>query len=148
MTVLDAYAVVAFLADEPAGSQVESLLRSRDCITTALSVAEVTDQLIRVRGVDAENAALWIESLSLSAPVPLDASLAARAGRLRAHRYHGTHCSVSMADCVLAVTAQVRDEPLATADPDLLDVCHAEDIATIPLPGTDGTTWTPTARPA
>jgi hypothetical protein len=43
-----------------------------------------------------------------------------------------------MADCIAAETARATHRPLATADPDLLDVCLAERIEIIPLPGSDG----------
>ena len=49
-----------------------------------------------------------------------------------------------MADCIAAETARATRRPLATADPDLLDVCLAERIEIIPLPGSDGTTWSHT----
>jgi hypothetical protein len=49
-----------------------------------------------------------------------------------------------MADCIAAETARTSGRPLATADPHLLDLCRAEGIPTIPLPASDGTTWTPT----
>ena len=48
-----------------------------------------------------------------------------------------------MADCVAAEVARSIGRPLATSDPHLLDVCHAEKIALMALPGTDGATWTP-----
>jgi predicted nucleic acid-binding protein len=47
-----------------------------------------------------------------------------------------------MADCIAAQTARAKGEPLATADPHLLDLCHAENIGTFVLPGSDGTRWT------
>jgi len=42
------------------------------------------------------------------------------------------------ADCIAAQTARSKAEPLATSDPHLLDLCHAEGIATVVLPGSDG----------
>jgi hypothetical protein len=75
--------------------------------------------------------------------VPVDSAAGSAAGRLRARRYHRTRCAVSMADCIAAETARATGQPLATADPDLLDVCHAESIPSLPLPASDGTTWTP-----
>jgi hypothetical protein len=33
--------------------------------------------------------------------------------------------------------------PLATSDPHLLDLCHAESIDTIVLPSTNGSRWSP-----
>jgi hypothetical protein len=48
-----------------------------------------------------------------------------------------------MADCVAAETARATGHALATADPDLLDVCHTERITVIPLAASKGTTWSP-----
>lgn len=39
-----------------------------------------------------------------------------------------------MADCIAAEVARSRAEPLATSDPDLLDLCHVEDVARTVLP--------------
>jgi hypothetical protein len=50
-----------------------------------------------------------------------------------------------MADCVAAEAARARNESLATSDPHLLDACHAEDIARLILPQSNGTTWSPPA---
>ncbi len=69
--------------------------------------------------------------------------LGAAAGRLRACHYHRKRWAVSMADCIAAETARSRNEQLATLDPDLLDVCHAENIARVVLPQSDGSTWSP-----
>jgi hypothetical protein len=50
-----------------------------------------------------------------------------------------------MADCIAAEIARSRNEELATSDPRLLDVCHAENIAHLALPQSDGSTWFPPA---
>jgi predicted nucleic acid-binding protein len=75
-------------------------------------------------------------------PVPVDASLAVAAGRLRARHYHRVRRAVSMADCITAAAARNLAQPLAAADPQLLDLCHHEGIETVVLPGTDGSVWT------
>jgi hypothetical protein len=49
---------------------------------------------------------------------------------------------VSMADCIAAQVANVQADSLATSDPHLLDLCHAEEISTIVLLGSDGSRWT------
>ena len=56
---------------------------------------------------------------------------------------HRTRCSVSMADCIAAHAAGDRAEALATSDPHLLDLCHAEGIGTLVLPASDGSRWAP-----
>jgi predicted nucleic acid-binding protein len=143
VTVLDSYAVIAYLRDEPAADRVRPLLEAGDGMLTAVGLAEVLDHVIRLAGADEDDAVLDLAQLGLLDALPIDADVGNAAGRLRAHRYHRTRCPISMADCIAAETARGTGRPLATADPDLLDVCHTEQIAVIPLPQSDGTTWTP-----
>lgn len=143
MTVLDAYAVIAFLRAEPAAAQVKAILKQGDTDLTAIGVAEVLDHLIRIVGADEDDATLDLAQLGLLDAVPVTPDLGAAAGRLRSRRYHRKRCTVSMADCIAAETARSRNEQLATSDPHLLDVCHAENIAHLVLPQSDGSNWSP-----
>ncbi|MGH3922616.1 MAG: hypothetical protein ACRDTT_07070, partial [Pseudonocardiaceae bacterium] len=68
----------------------------------------------------------------------LDAPTATLAGRLRARHYHRERCAVSLADCVAAATAIMRDRPLATADPALAELLRAEQGKIISLPDSNG----------
>jgi predicted nucleic acid-binding protein len=141
LTVLDAYAVLAFLRAEPAAAQVKTLLKQSDSALTTVGVGEVLDHLIRIIGADEEEATLDVAQLGLLDGILVTPDLGAAAGRLRARRYHRTRCAVSMADCIAAEAARARSESLATSDPHLLDVCHAENIAQLVLPQSDGSTW-------
>lgn len=143
MTVLDAYGVIAYLNDEPAAADVAVLLSSEDCLTTAVGLAEVIDQMVRLKSVDPDELAADLAALGLAAPMAVDGGIARSAGRLRARRYHRLRCAVSMADCVAAAAVRQISEPLATSDPHLLDLCHAEHIATTVLPASNGSVWTP-----
>lgn len=144
MIVLDAYAVLAFLKGETAAPEVRSLLEGPEpTALTVVGLAEVLDHLIRIVGVDEEDASLDLAQLDLLDPVPVDGRAAAAAGRLRARWYHRTRCAVRLADCVAAEAARVLEARLATADPHLLDVCHAEAIETHRLTASDGTVWQP-----
>lgn len=142
MTVLDAFAVLAFLKDEPAAEAVEGLLgqEPRPALT-ALGVAEVMDHLVRLVGVDEEEAVLDLAQIGLADAYGVDAEIASRSGRLRARHYHRRHRAVSLADCVAAEIARDLGLPLATSDPHLLDTCHAEGIAYLALPDTRGVLW-------
>lgn len=148
MTVLDAYAVIAYLRDEHAADQVRPLLETGDGALTAVGLAEVLDHLVRLAGADEDDAVLDLAQLGLLDAIPVDAGTGSAAGRLRARHYHRIRCPISMADCIAAETARATRRPLATADPDLLDICHTEQIDIIPLPGSDGATWSPTPSPA
>ncbi|MCL2779922.1 MAG: PIN domain-containing protein [Actinomycetia bacterium] len=146
MTILDTYAVIAFLNGESAASEVRALLAAGDARQTAIGVAETVDHRVRLSGRSERQAVVDLGLLGLLEAVPVDFAIGADAGRLRARHYHRTRCAVSMADCVAAAVAQSAHEPLATSDPDLLDMCFREGIAVVPLPGSDGSRWTPPAH--
>ncbi|HEY3926139.1 MAG TPA: PIN domain-containing protein [Acidothermaceae bacterium] len=141
--MLDAYAVIAFLRDEPAADEVASLLRSDDASLTSVGLAEVVDHLVRLAGFDEEEVLLDLTELRLNDCVAVDSRAGGQGGRLRARYYHRTRCAVSMADCIAAAIARDRSVPLATSDSHLLDVCQADSIDVIALPRSDGTRWTP-----
>ena len=86
---------------------------------------------------------LDLAQLGLIDAVSVDAMTGAAAGQLRARHYHRTRCQVSLADCVAAEIARSGSQPLATADPHHLDICHAEGIAIAMLPASDGSRWAP-----
>jgi predicted nucleic acid-binding protein len=143
MTVLDAYAVIAYLKAEPAAREVRPLLDNGDAALTAAGVAEVLDHLVRLGGADEEDAVLDLAQLGLLEAIIVDSDLGVAAGRLRARRYHRSRCAVSMADCIAAEAARQTATSLATSDPPLLDLCRIEGIAAVVLTATDGTRWAP-----
>lgn len=143
MTILDAYAVLAFLKNETASSEVEVLVAAGGTSLTVVGLAEVLDHLIHISGADEEDASLDVAELGLDDPCPVGEKVAVTAGRLRARHYHRTRCPVSLADCLAAEVARSEHRCLATSDPALLNVCHDEGIAVIVLPASDGTRWTP-----
>jgi PIN domain nuclease of toxin-antitoxin system len=143
MIVLDAYAVIALLGDEPAADMVQQLLETNDeAALTVLGVAEVINYLVRRAGTEEDDAVLDLGQVGLSTPQPLDVDLAMRAGLLRARHYHRRTCAVSLADCVAIETARALAVPVASSDPHLLDVCAAEGVAFLALPDSTGATWT------
>lgn len=143
MTLLDAYAVIGLLAGEPVAEDIHSLIRQSRCRLTTLGVAEVIDRMARLYDADPDEITVDIATLGLESPTGLDLTTSVLAGRLRARHYHRTARAVSMADCVLAATAQFAAEPLATSDAHLLGLCHDEGILAVPLPGSDGSVWSP-----
>ena len=81
MTVLDAFAVLAFLKEEPAAAKVAELLRNEPRpALTALGVAEVLDHLVRLVGLDEEDVVLDLAQLGLAEAHAVDADLASRGG--------------------------------------------------------------------
>lgn len=142
MIVLDAYAVLAHLKDEPAAPGVAALLDGNDeARLTAVGVAEALDHLVRIVGADPEDAALDLAQLGLAEAIPVDSEGGLRAGLLRARHYHRKDRAVSLADCIAADAARTAEAQIATSDPHLLDLCEAESIDVLPLPGTAGTVW-------
>jgi PIN domain nuclease of toxin-antitoxin system len=142
LTILDSYAVLAFLNNEAAAAEVEALIAAGGAALTVAGLAEVLDHLIRIGGADEEDASLDVAQLRLDDPVPIDGTLAGGAGMLRARHYHRVQCPVSLADCFAAEAARSLSRPLAASDPDLLDLCQDEGIGVVVLTGSDGSRWT------
>ncbi len=143
--ILDSYAVIALLRDEPAAAQVQQLLADNaDALLTVVGLIEVIDRLVRLAAVDPEDAVLDLAQLGLSEPVPLDPDVALRAGLLRARHYHRRNRAVSLADCVAAETARRAGQAVVTSDPHLLDMCEEEAITVVVLPDSRGDVWTTT----
>jgi PIN domain nuclease of toxin-antitoxin system len=135
-TVLDAYALIAFVLDEPAAPDVEALLRRGPTGLTSVNYAEVLDRLVRGRGMPHGEVTSVIGPLldERVERIDTDFRLASAAGLLRARHYHRVRCPLSLADCVcLAAAVGGR---LATADGSMLRTAGVEGIETVPLPAT------------
>jgi predicted nucleic acid-binding protein len=102
-------------------------------------VAEVVDKLIRRHGIDPARLGATLNPLLAESITVLgvDASLAWRAGELRARHYDRKTAALSLADCVLLATAGSDDE-IATSDGAVADTAHKLGIAVIPLPDSSG----------
>ncbi|MGH3503836.1 MAG: PIN domain-containing protein [Nocardioidaceae bacterium] len=139
MTVLDAYAVLAYLRDEASADPVGELLRAPTTLS-AVNATEVIDQLVRVYGRDADHVHADLVMLSHTGMqfAAVTAEVGILAGRLRARHYHRERMAVSLADCVAAATALSTESPLATADPHLAKLIRAEGGKVHALPDTRG----------
>ena len=136
MTLLDAYALIAFLVGGPATQQVRAILREGNAAVATANLVEVLDVSQRVHGVPIPRAVELLEPL-LEGPltaVPLDSAVARRAAEIRARHYHRSSRPISLADAVLIASAQQGDR-IATADPDVLAVAKAEKLESVALPG-------------
>ncbi len=137
--MLDAYALVALLADEPAADTVETLLRTEDCGVVLFNLAEAIDVTHRVHGLGSEEARGAVEPLLsgvLTLVVPTEAH-AWRAAELRIRHYDRRTRPLSLADCFLLAAATV-DDPIVTADPPLADAARDEKLQVIGLPDRAG----------
>ena len=132
MTLLDAYALVAFLVGGPAAPQVRGLLRDGGTAVVTANLAEALDVSARTFGLPIERAMEVLEPLldETLGSVPLDLDRARRAAAIRARHYHRTSRPISLADAILVASAGPGDR-IATADPDVLAVAETEAIGTI-----------------
>lgn len=140
MSVLDAYAVIAYLRGETCADEVIELLRD-PTVLTAVNAAEVVDQLVRVFGQDADDVHADLALLASNGMTlrSVSAELGLEAGRLRARHYHRVRRAVSLADCVAAGAALAERRPLATSDPALAALVREEGGEVHALPAGDGT---------
>lgn len=135
MTLLDAYALIAFLVGGPAATEVRGILREGQAAIASTNLAESLDVSRRVHGLPIGSAMEIIEPL-LEGPltaIALDLPTARRAAEIRSRHYHRSKCPISLADAVLLATARPGDR-LATADPDVLAVAPREEIEPLALP--------------
>jgi predicted nucleic acid-binding protein len=136
VTLVDAYALIAFLVGGPATPQVRAILRGGDAAVATANLVEVLDVSQRVHGLPISRAVEVLEPLleeSLT-PVSLDSTVARRAAEIRAGHYHRSSRPISLADAVLIGSAKPGDR-IATADPDVLAVARAEKVELVALPG-------------
>lgn len=141
MTFLDAYGLVALVADEAAAPEVEALLRAGECRIAAVNFAEAVDVCQRQRGVAPEEVRDALEPLTLSGALGVaasDESEAWLAAALRGRYYHREQSALSLADCFLLAHAVSAGEPLATADPPLAQAARSENVEVVALPDTAG----------
>jgi predicted nucleic acid-binding protein len=141
LTVLDASALVAVLAGEPAAEAVERILRGHNApAIAAVNLAEAIDILVRVIGREPDAVRDRIDWLIAGGLVvePVWLPVARLAAALRAQHYHRTDMPLSLADCVCLATAMHRGANLATTDPALARIARATDIEVIALPDSQG----------
>jgi predicted nucleic acid-binding protein len=138
--VLDAYALVALIADEPAAQIVEDILRAGDAAMTSINLGEAVDVSSRVHGLAEDTLRGIVEPLLLGghlAVIAPDQSSAWRAAHLRTVHYSRSVRPISIADCFLLAAAGL-DDRIATADPSVAEVARAEGIALLALPDSTG----------
>ncbi|MER3409754.1 MAG: hypothetical protein C4306_06590 [Thermoleophilia bacterium] len=138
--VVDAYAIVALIADEPAAQIVEDVLRWGNATMTSINLGEAVDVLCRVHGLPEDRVRAVVEPLilagHLSVIAPSEVS-AWRAAHLRIDYYARDTRPVSIADCFLLAAAGPEDR-IATADPSVAEIARVEGIGVLPLPDSAG----------
>jgi ribonuclease VapC len=138
--LLDAFALIALLRDEPAADEVETIVRRGDAAMSAVNLAEALDVLQRVDGVDrarldALTGPLIGESVGL---LVVDEPTARDGADVRARCYHRSRSPLSLADCLLLAAALHARAAVATADRPLASAARAEGIEITALPDSRG----------
>jgi uncharacterized protein with PIN domain len=139
VTFLDAYALVALVADEPAAHEVEALLRQGNTALTTVNLAEAVDVVGRVHRVAEQDLREIVEPLlsDVIATVRPTETEAWRAADIRARYYDRRTCALSLADCFL-IAATGPNDSIATADPPIAAVARAQGRGVVSLPDTAG----------
>lgn len=140
--ILDAYAVIAYLAGEQAADEVEVLLRDRSDppAISAANAGEVVDRLARVAHIDLGRVLDELHRLRDGGLeiLTIDTFDGLCTGALRQRFYDRRTAQLSLADCA-ALTAAVRyGQRLATADPALAIAARAMSIDVVALPDSTG----------
>lgn len=139
MIALDAYALVAFLADEEARDEVEALFRE-SCIVTSVNLAESLDVLGRVYEIE-ENELRRLVTPLLSDVIGVDVPDQAdawQAASIRRRHYDRVARALSLADCFLLAAAARLGAAIATADPAVAATAREESLELVPLPDSSG----------
>jgi predicted nucleic acid-binding protein len=134
VTLLDAYALIAFLVGGPAASQVRAILREGGATVATANLAEALDVSQRLYQLPIARAMDVLEPL-FAAPLAtraLDLPTAQRAADIRARHYHRSARPISLADAILLASAG-PDDRIATADPDVLAVASDEGVRVVEL---------------
>lgn len=140
MIILDAYAIVALMADEPASESVAELIEQGDCALSAVNLAEAADVLERSHGIETSVTRSAITTLKSGSLLILDVDerRAWRAAEVRAGYYQRRGAEISLADCILLASARPGEDSVATPDPPVLRIAGELGIETIPLPDSAG----------
>jgi predicted nucleic acid-binding protein len=126
LVVLDSWALLALLRDEPAGERVEEEWLARGAAISAINLGEALYIRIRERGEDA--AATEIDTIRRrSTVVEADWPLVFAAARIKASG------GLSYADAFCVATAERLDAALWTGDPEIVDLaeklpCEVHDL--------------------
>jgi ribonuclease VapC len=143
--LLDAYALIALLAEEPAAEEVSQLIAQEPTAVAAPNLAEAADRLGRGYEISVARTRAAVESLEQSIDLHVRAverSHAWRAAELRVAHYHRTRRALSLGDCLLLAIAGGEDR-VATSDPFVLATAGEEQIEWIALPDTRGHRYSP-----
>jgi PIN domain nuclease of toxin-antitoxin system len=139
VVLLDAYALLALLADEAPAGEVVRLIAEHESGITAVNLAEVVDVMQRRYSYPLEGAESAVDAVCAGgvSVVPVGDVEGRRAGALRAEYYGRRARSLSLADCFL-LAATGDGDAVATSDPTVAEVARLEQIDAVLLPDSAG----------
>jgi predicted nucleic acid-binding protein len=141
VTLLDAYALVALIVDEPAADEVERILRGGDARVVVINLAESVDVAHRVHGLPPDEIRRTLEPLLAGrglSPIASTEAHAWLAAEVRSAHYDRKTSALSMADCLLIAHAITDGSAIATSDPPLAAAARAEGLEVVALPDSAG----------
>jgi PIN domain nuclease of toxin-antitoxin system len=125
--VLDAWAVLTFLRNEPAAPRVEELIETESTLISSINLGEVLYSSIRERGE--QTAEEMIDALRTVVTVDHpDWDTVTAAARVKADG------GLSYADAFCVATAQRHQAPLYTGDPEILALEGVVDLVDLRSP--------------
>jgi len=129
--VLDAFPLLAYFQNEPAGPEVAAILRRAQAgevrlVIAAINLGEVTYRIIREKGFESAQEALAYIQANAIEVIDVDRELALSAAVLKANHRLG------YADCFAAALAQRLNAAIVTGDPDFRQVEHLVTIEWLP----------------
>lgn len=135
MTLLDAYALIAFIVGGPATAEVRGILREGGAAVATANLAEALDVSARVYGLSIDQALEPLEPLFSGAldEIPLDGVRARRAATIRSSHYSRRDRPISLGDSILLASGSAGDR-IATADHHVLEIAAIEGLEPVPLP--------------
>lgn len=123
--VLDSWAVLALLNDEPAASRVEPVVEAGDVCMSWINLGEVVYETVRRRGAEPARIAVEAVRARIDAELP-DEGMVLAAARIKARG------GLSYADAFCVATARRHKAPLYTGDPEIIALA-GDDLEVVDL---------------
>jgi PIN domain nuclease of toxin-antitoxin system len=141
LALLDAYAVIALVADEPASGEVENIVHMEQSYIVLTNLAEVIFITRRTHGLALDEVRAALEPMLLTRVLQTVSSSESetwQAAELRAQHYDRKTRAVSLADCFLLAHALAGNHDIATSDQPLAAAARAEGVTVLSLPNSAG----------
>ena len=126
MIVLDSWALLAYLKDEPAAGRIEAELLAKGAAISAVNLGEVL--YLRIRSAGEDRARTEVEAIkSLLTVIDADWPTVLTAARVKAHG------GLAYADAFCVAAALHLNAPLWTGDPEILEQAGRYDFEAVDL---------------